>query len=172
MGSTKVFFRTHIDIIMVHIIKYSINCCNRRDANRTRRKTTIFIGVIWIIYRKPLLINTMSSEILSSKLHSWVGLERHVEVQTVDIHTRNLWHFSLIIRLLIHNTCECNYLTLSKSSLLSLLFTFEIPELLILFTHLIEELIDRSIPIKVVRIRNKHCWDSLWRKAIFLANLF
>ena len=69
MRTAEVFFCTHIDIVVMHIVQHGVNGSHRRDADRSGRKSAVLVGVVRAVNREPLLINTVSREILCGELY-------------------------------------------------------------------------------------------------------
>ena len=74
MSTRKIFFSTHVQIIMFDRIKHSFKSRHRRNADRPRRKSLIYIGIIRSINSQMLIENATQSRITSGKLHSRVSL--------------------------------------------------------------------------------------------------
>ena len=153
----------------MHIVQHGIDGGHRRDADRPRRKSAVLVGVVRAVHRKPLLINTVSREILCGELYRRVGLQRHADVQAVDVHACYLRHFSHVVGLFVHDARQRDDLRLRKAGSLCLLFPFKSPELPVLFAHLVEELVGRCVPVEVIGIRDEHCRNRLRRESVFPA---
>ena len=49
VGSAEVFLGTHIYIVVVHVVEYSVNTCYRWYANRARRQSRVLVSVVWTV---------------------------------------------------------------------------------------------------------------------------
>ena len=171
MGPTEVGLGTHIHIIVVRIVEHGVDSCHGGDANRARWKSFVAVGVVRTVGGKHFLIDTLGFEIARGKFHGRVGLEAHAIVEAVNVHTRHLRHFALIIGLLIDNARQGNHLVLRKSHVLGLLHAVLIPKALALFVHPLKKIAHADVPIQIIRVGNKHSDNGLRGVPVALADL-
>src|SRR5574344_2359676 len=62
--SAEVFFCTHIQILVMYMVQYSIYACDRRNTYRTRRQTWVTVGVVRTLYESHICVNAVQVKLL------------------------------------------------------------------------------------------------------------
>ena len=71
---------------MMHI-QHGINTCHRCYTDRAWRKACGIVGVVWGRVEEHIVVDAFEGKVLHGKLHGRVGLQRHIGLQTVVIHS-------------------------------------------------------------------------------------
>lgn len=101
------------------------------------------------------MVYPFEGEITDGELNGRIGLQRHVCLQTVVIHTGNHGFLTIVGCLLIDDTCQGDNFRRCQLQLTGFSRSFFIPEGIILFLHPFQEIVQRDIPIDIVCVGNE-----------------
>ena len=114
--AAEILFGAHVKIIVANTIQYSVNTCNRRDADWARWQTWVLVCVVWALNIEQIVVYSLQVKALPGKFNCWVGLQRHslwifsiTKHQTVVVHSCNHRLFLIVGCFLVNNTCKSNY---------------------------------------------------------------
>lgn len=174
--SAEIFLGAHVDVLVLYVVEHGIDACHRRDADRTWRKSRILVRIIRALDIQQVVVDAFQAKLLPGELDGWVCLQRHsfwifgvAEHQSVVIHAGNHRLLGVVGGLFVHDARQSDYLYRGELHRLCLLGALEVPELVALLLHPIQQFADGNVPIDVVGVRDEHAGDGGGVVAILLA---
>ena len=166
VATGEIFFRTHVEIIVVSVVKHRIDTRQRRDANGARGQTGLLISIVWALHLEMLMHDATQTEISEGELDRGISLQRHFFVQTVEIHRRHHWFFGIVGRFLFHNGGYRDYLVGREAVSLRFGQTLGRPERFAFFIHSSQQCRGRKRPIHLVGVGQKETNSRFGRLAV------
>ena len=73
--SAKVFLGTHVQIAVMHAVKYCIDAHYAGDTDGARRKPLVLVRIVRTLHFKKTVVYAACTEVAKRKLHGRVGLQ-------------------------------------------------------------------------------------------------
>ena len=163
MGAAEVLLCTHIEIVVVCIVEHSIDAGDGRDADGSRRESSIAIGVVGAVDGEEFVVDALELELLPGELHGGVGLQGHsvgvfsiVQAQAVQVHAGYHGLLGIVGGLLVDDAGERDDLGRGEPHLVGFGLSVAFPEGIALLLHAVEELVEAHIPIEFVGVGHEH----------------
>ena len=160
VGAREVLFGTHVKILMIRRIQHRIDASHRRHLDRTWRQSAILVGVVRALGIQHIVVDTFQRKVFQCELHRGVCLQGHTFLQTVQIHTGNHRLLGIVGGLFVDDARQRTYLIGIQPEGSSLSLTIVVPELVVLFLHAGQEVLDRCVPVHLVGVWHKQADDG------------
>ena len=101
------------------------------------------------------MVNTFQCKVFQRKLHRGVCLQGHIFLQTVQVHTGNHRLLGIVGGLFVDDARQRAHLIGIQPEGSSLRLTIVVPELVVLFLHTSQEVLDGRVPVHLVGVWHK-----------------
>src|SRR5690606_10793026 len=164
--------RTEVNVIVRFGIQHRIDGRNVRHGNRTGRNAGVLVSVVRRFCKQ---VPVQHASDLNSKVvvvsfdgvdYRGICFELHAFLEPVQVNAGHARTFVNFYRLFVYDGGESRNLEWRKSECGCFVQSGLRPEFAVFLFHAIAELKGRSIPEKLVRIRNKHTKDVIARELV------
>lgn len=74
MSTGKIFFGTHVNVVVLGMVKYCVQTYGRRNADGTGRQAEVAVSVVGRINCEVCIGDSSQAEVLQCKLYGGVSL--------------------------------------------------------------------------------------------------
>ena len=163
----EIFLGAHIYIIVLRVVQYGINARHRGDADGAWRKSCMSVGVVRTVAKQVFVKDSAKGKIAEGEFHGRVGLERHVTVQTVDVHASHYGTLRDELGFLFYNAGKCQRIVSGETGgdVLQAGTALGIPESIAFALHALHQSSGCNRPINFVSVRDEkaYCRFTLQR---------
>ena len=160
VGATEVLLGTHIEVVVVDGIEYGVNALNGSNLDRTWGKSCILVGVVGRVSAQMVLPDALQLKLLQRKLDGRIGLQGHISLQTVQIHTRYHGLFGIVGRFFVNDAGQRADLSRRQTQRVGLRLAVALPEAVVLLLHALQQSLSIHVPVDVVGVGHKHRTDG------------
>lgn len=158
--TAEIFLGTEIEIVGVLVLQNGIDRGCGGYADGSRRETGMHIGVVGTVGEQHIGLDTLDGKVAYGKFDGGVGLQGHIDMQSVKVDGGDIGFFVIGIGLFFNDGGKGDDLLTSEVELCQLAFTL-FPKTERLLVHLVQQFVGRDVPIVFVCVLRKHADDGL-----------